>query len=100
MVQLGASDGMWQVMPGQALRVRQFDAEWVLYNDLSGDTHLLGESAMHLLGVLRHAPAPRAALHASLAAALETAPDLAFAAEADALLATLAGYFLIQYGAC
>lgn len=90
---------MWRITPGQALRFRQFDDEFVVYNDLSGDTHLLGDSAMHLLSVLQHGPAPRADLHGSLAAALECAPDAAFAEQADALLATLAGFFLIEYGA-
>lgn len=92
---------MWRITPGQALRFRQFDDEFVLYNDLSGDTHLLGDSAMHLLGELQRGPAPRAALAASLAAALECAPgDATFDAELDALLAALAGYFLIDRHAC
>ena len=100
MVLLGALAGVWRVTPGQALRFRQFDDEFVLYNDLSGDTHLLGETAMHLLSVLQHGPASPEALRASLAAALEAAPDPDFEAEADALLATLASFFLIQYGPC
>ena len=88
---------MWRITPGQVLRFRQFDEEFVVYNDLSGDTHLLGDSAMHLLSVLQHGPASRADLLASLAAALECTPDAAFDEEADALLATLAGFFLIEY---
>lgn len=92
---------MWRITPGQALRFRQFDDEFVLYNDLSGDTHLLGDSAMHLLGELQRGPATRAALMASLAAALECAPgDATLEAELDALLAALAGYFLIGQHAC
>jgi PqqD family protein of HPr-rel-A system len=91
---------MWRITPGQALRFRQFDDEIVLYNDLSGDTHLLGESAMHLLSVLQHGPAARAVLIASLAEALGCALDAAFEADADALLASLAGYFLIDTAPC
>lgn len=91
---------MWRITPGQALRFRQFDDQIVLFNDLSGDTHLLGDSAMHLLSVLQHGPAPRAALLASLAEALDCAVDPAFEAEADALLASLAGYFLIDAVPC
>ena len=91
---------MWRITPGQALRFRQFDDEFVLYNDLSGDTHLLGDSAMHLLSVLQHGPAPRTALLASLAAALECASDPALEGETDALLASLAGFFLIEEAAC
>jgi PqqD family protein of HPr-rel-A system len=90
---------MWRITPGQLLAFRQFDDEIVVFNDLSGDTHLLGGSAMHVLSVLQQGPATREAVLASLAAALECAPDPEFEAEVDALLATLAGYFLIQYRA-
>jgi PqqD family protein of HPr-rel-A system len=60
---------MWRLVPGQSLRFRQFDDEFVVYNDLSGDTHLLGDSAAHLLSVLQQGPAASAALLDSLAAA-------------------------------
>ena len=96
---------MWQVKPGQALRFRQFDDDFVLYNDLSGDTHLLGDGAVHVLGVLQHGAASEASLRASLAALL--APDPADPAKGDddntdehdpagALLAQLASLFLIE----
>jgi len=91
---------MWRITPGQRLRFRQFDDEFVLYNDLSGDTHLLGDSAMHILSELQRVPADGAALTASLAAALECPHDPAIADEAAALLATLAGYFLIAEDPC
>ena len=91
---------MWRITPGQALRFRQFDDEIVLFNDLSGDTHLLGDAAMHLLSVLQHGPATRAALFASLSEALGCSPDPAFDSDADALLASLAGYFLIDAVPC
>lgn len=91
---------MWCIAPGQTLRFRQFDDEFVLYNDLSGDTHLLGDSAMHILSDLQRGPASAAMLTASLAAALECPMDAAFEDEAAALLARLAGYFLIAEDPC
>ncbi len=91
---------MWRITPGQALRFRQFDDEIVLFNDLSGDTHLLGESAMHLLSLLQHGPATRGAMFASLADAHGCTADAAFEEEADVLLASLAGYFLIEPVPC
>ena len=91
---------MWRITPGQALRFRQFDDEFVLFNDLSGDTHLLGDSAMHILSELQRGPATGQALLASLAAAHGCAPDAAFEAEAGVLLASLAGFFLIDEAAC
>jgi PqqD family protein of HPr-rel-A system len=90
---------MWRITPGQALRFRPFGDEIVLYNDLSGDTHLLGDTAMHLLSVLQRSPATRAALAASLAAALGCEHDAAFDDELDALLASLAAYYLIEQAA-
>ncbi|MES2018678.1 MAG: HPr-rel-A system PqqD family peptide chaperone [Pseudomonadota bacterium] len=91
---------MWRIAPGQALRFRQFGDECVLFNDLSGDTHLLGDSAMHLLSVLQHGPAERGALLASLAQALDCTVDAALEQETDALLASLASYYLIQCAPC
>ncbi len=91
---------MWRITPGQSLHFRQFDDECVLYNTLSGDTHLLSDTAIHVLSVLQRGAASRADLCASLAAALACPQDAELDAECEALLATLAGYFLIQYGAC
>jgi PqqD family protein of HPr-rel-A system len=91
---------MWRIQPGQALRFRQFGDDIVLYNDLSGDTHLLGDTAMHLLSVLQQGPATRETLAASLAAALGCECDAAIVDEADAVLASLAGYFLIDRLPC
>ena len=47
---------MWRVAAGQALRHHGWDGEFVLYNDLSGDTHLLEAPAMALLLALQAAP--------------------------------------------
>lgn len=43
----------WQIAPGQSLRHRHWDDQYVLYNDLSGATHLLDAPAMELLLALR-----------------------------------------------
>jgi PqqD family protein of HPr-rel-A system len=43
----------WRLVPGQALLHRGWDDACVLYNDLSGDTHLLAADAMALLLALR-----------------------------------------------
>ena len=58
----------WRLQPGQTLQHRQWDGECVLYNDLSGDTHLLGEAAVEILLALRRGPATRDALAAMLEA--------------------------------
>ncbi|NHZ63506.1 HPr-rel-A system PqqD family peptide chaperone [Massilia genomosp. 1] len=56
----------WHVLPGQRLHYRQWEQEAVLFNDLSGDTHLLDADALALLlavhGGARDAAAMRLAL--------------------------------------
>ena len=91
---------MWQLTPGQLLLRRQYGEESVLYNDLSGDTHLLGGSAIHLLELLARAPAANGVLLDSLANAIGCPRDGAFDAEAEALLAQLASLFLVEPVPC
>ncbi len=94
---------MWRTTPGQAFRLRQFNdpagPEFVVYNDLTGATHLLGEAAVHLIQVLRVGPATSADLCTALAAALECERDDSLARDADAVLEQLAGFFLIERAA-
>lgn len=47
---------IWRLAAGQGLLYRCWDGECLLYNDLSGDTHLLDEFAISLLEELRAAP--------------------------------------------
>jgi PqqD family protein of HPr-rel-A system len=91
---------MWRLTPGQTLCAQQFGDEFVLFNDFSGATHLLGAGAIALLDLLRQGPSPSSELHSALAAALGCAHDSAFDAEADELLARLAGLHLVEQTAC
>ncbi|MBP1202260.1 PqqD family protein of HPr-rel-A system [Duganella sp. 1411] len=59
----------WRLSAGQRLRRRQWDGECVLYNDLSGDTHLIGPDALQLLLALQERPADADALARALLAA-------------------------------
>ncbi len=88
---------MWHLTPGQSFRLLRFDDEFVLFNDLSGDTHLLGDAAVHILSVLQQGgPASSDVLVGSLAAALECAREPGFEAEAAEVLAQLAAFSLIR----
>jgi PqqD family protein of HPr-rel-A system len=49
----GRSIVRWRLMPGQMLAHRGWQDEYVLFNNLSGDTHLLGANAIALLLDLR-----------------------------------------------
>jgi len=71
----------WRLVPGQALLHRGWDGAFVLYNDLSGDTHLLSDDAMTLLLALRDG---------------DVAPEELAAPELADLLATLRQLDLVE----
>lgn len=66
---------LWRLMPGQLLVHRGWQDEYVLFNNLSGDTHLLGEDAIALLLDLRDEPIGSAELAAGDAAGLRELLD-------------------------
>lgn len=86
---------MWRLTPGQALACREWDGEAVLYNDLSGSTHLLDGAALDLLHALRDQPADATALAARLADQFDAGDD-DLVSLIDDMLATLAGLDLIE----
>lgn len=85
-------------MPGLALRYRTWDNEtYVLYNNLSGDTHLTDAAAIEVLELLHRSPAAMPALAAALK--LDVAGDSL--AQLDALLGELQSLALIEtFPAC
>lgn len=92
---------MWGLMPGQALDSKTWDgAEYVLYNDLSGDTHLLGADALALLWSLRQGDADAQALSATLTAARGDADGAVAPADVLQLLEQLAKLSLVERRPC
>jgi PqqD family protein of HPr-rel-A system len=83
---------MYRLTPGQQLRRREWDDEVVLYNDLSGDTHLLSLDATALLLALQEGPRTAPAL-AQLFGASDTAG-------LQAMLDELADLALIEFQPC
>ncbi len=83
---------MWQVLPGQSLHHRSWGDESVLYNDLTGDTHLLDADAIAVLLALQGG----ALALPALCAALDDAP----APEVEAVLAELTLISLVKKSAC
>jgi PqqD family protein of HPr-rel-A system len=86
---------MWRVVPGQSLVFREWDGEAVLYNDLSGSTHLLDGGAIDVLRALRHGPADAAALATALAGQFDADPA-ELSATIEHMLAGLAGLDLVE----
>ena len=83
----------WRLCPGQQLRRRQWDGECVLYNDLSGDTHLMGADALELLLALHAGPAGADALGRRL---LEAGMAAADDAEVTSMLEDLERLALVE----
>lgn len=90
---------MWRVISGQSLVYRCWDDEAVLYNDLSGATHLIGPVAICLLEALRAGPAPASDLASAVLAEFEIEAD-PLAAELETLLGELSGLGLIEPCPC
>lgn len=89
----------WRVVPGQSLVYRCWDDEAVLYNDLSGATHLLGSAALCVLEALRPGPAPTAVLASRLREEFDIGGET-LDEELAALLAELARLSLIESIPC
>jgi PqqD family protein of HPr-rel-A system len=88
---------------GQLAASRHWDGEFVVYNNLSGDTHLLGADAMLVLRRLQQGGADTAALLAALhegAEAPAAAAHAALAAELEAMLDDLRRLALIDAAPC
>jgi PqqD family protein of HPr-rel-A system len=87
----------WQLMSDQALQLRCWDDEFVVYNNLSGDTHLLGSAAAQILLKLQQAPSDAMTLAESLASSLRVEMmDEALAPQIAGLLADLNALALIE----
>jgi len=86
----------WKLRAGQRLRMLSDDEETVVYNDLSGDTHLLSSIAASLLERLRQGPADGDSLAGFLASEWELDADMAPAALTAQLLSELAALSLIE----
>jgi len=61
----------WQVISDQAVNCCSWGDEWVFYNKLSGDTHLLGSTAVQILLELRQSPSKARILTEALAPRLQ-----------------------------
>lgn len=88
---------MWRVIPGQELHYREWDDEFVLYNNLSGDTHLLGVSAIHLLHALQSSAGNGGDLTAALCASLEMEQSDEVESDVQTLLKDLQSLSLVEY---
>ena len=86
----------WRLISDQALHFRLWDDEFVVYNSLSGDTHLLGSTAAQILLKLQQAPSDSTTLAESLAPLLNDERDDEFVVQVEHILADLDTLALIE----
>lgn len=87
---------VWCIAPGQQLASWGWDDEFVLYNNLSGDTHLLDGDSQAILAQLQKSPATLDALLAAFSEGLEPDDVAALPDTITALLSNLQNLFLIE----
>lgn len=86
----------WRVISDSALHFRFWNEECIVYNSLSGDTHLLDLAATQILLHLQQAPSDAITLAGSLAPLLQTEMDGDFSLQVERLLADLDTLGLIE----
>jgi len=90
------SNMKWRLMTDQALQFRCWDDEFVVYNSLSGDTHLLDSTAAQILLKLQQAPSDATSLSESLAPLLHAEMDDELVIQIEQILSDLDTLVLIE----
>lgn len=93
------SQTKWQLKSNQTVTLRSWDNEFVVYNSLSGDTHLVGPAAAEILAQLQRAPADVAALAGEMCRTWEVDATEEFALQLHEILADLRTLALIEEAA-
>lgn len=86
---------VWRVPPAAILHWREWDREFVVYHEQSGDTHRLNEVGARVLKLLVEAPATAVDLLARIAAD-SAAPGAVPASVVDSLLVRFNDLGLIE----
>jgi len=87
----------WRIIGGDALEFRHWDAEEVVvYNSLSGDTHLLDSSTAEILLMLRHEVLDVLSLARLLASTWQCEPTTDFLDELEMTLSDMHALSLVE----
>jgi PqqD family protein of HPr-rel-A system len=92
---LAVTAGAWRPVAGQRLARRAWEDEAVLFNDVTGATHLLSAATLWLLERLQAAPSDTVALARALNAESDSGADVD-ADDLDALLHELHKMHLVE----
>jgi PqqD family protein of HPr-rel-A system len=86
----------WQVPPGSTFHWREWDGDYVLYHEQSGDTHFLSAFAARVVECLGDEPLAEEALCQSLSADYTVNPDRTMPEAMRALLVQLEELGLVE----
>lgn len=86
----------WQIINGSDLKTRCWNDEFVVYNPLSGDTHILNKRAADLLFALRSAASDVLSLAQLLSCKWRCDIDAAFLEEIEATLFDMQALSLVE----
>jgi PqqD family protein of HPr-rel-A system len=87
---------LWRIAPGQQLAARGWEDEFVLFNNLSGDTHLLDADSMALLEQLQQGPSSAAALARTVAGDVHPDDAAELPETISSLLSQLKALYLVE----
>jgi PqqD family protein of HPr-rel-A system len=86
----------WRLTVAEPFPVRCWEGDYVVYNSLSGDTHLLDIVSGHVLTRIIESPARASELRSRVAAFLEVPDDAAVDAQVNEILEALDDLGLIE----
>jgi PqqD family protein of HPr-rel-A system len=86
----------WRAISSEALHFRTWNDETVVYNSLSGDTHLIDSATAQVLLLLRAGPADAEALAEALAPHFQDIQNADLPIQIEQLLASLDALALIE----
>lgn len=86
----------WRVPSNQTLTLHCWDDEFIVFNSLSGDTHLLGLLAGQILRQLQQSPSDARTLAAALAPLWQAGLDAELSMQIEPLLTDLQALALIE----
>ena len=86
----------WRIIDGGALQFRCWDDEWVVYNTLTGDAHLLEAATVEILLALQRNPSDMLSLARFLADSWQCEMNEDFLEEIDRTLSDMRALSLVE----
>lgn len=86
----------WRTIRDDAFLFRAWDDEVVIYNSLSGDTHIIDRTAAQILQTLQQTPSDVGTLAQLVAAELQCEPGDELSQDIESVLSDMAALSLVE----